>query len=255
MKYIYGPVASWRLGSSLGLDVICSPKKICSFNCIYCQLEKTERITDKRQEFVKTELIVEEAKKALKESKPDVLTFSGSGEPTLATNIGKIYEEIKKTTSLPFAILTNSTLFYDKEVQNDLKKLDIIVAKLDASNQKTFEKINRPAPSINFEKTLAGIKEMKKKFSGKFCIQTMFIEENKDEAEEIANICREINPDEIQINTPLRPCKVKPLAVEELDRIEEKFEGLPTISVYHSKKPVTDPLDKIQILKRRGVEK
>lgn len=255
MKCVYGPVASWRLGSSLGMDVICRPKKICSFDCIYCQLEKTEKITDKRQEFIKTETVVKQVKESLKQTRPDVLTFSGTGEPTLANNIKKIHEELEKITNLPFAILSNSTLFYDKQVQEDLRNLDIIVAKLDASNQDAFEKINKPAPEINFEETLDGIKQMRKNFKGKFCLQIMFINENKELAEELANLAREIKPDEVQINTPLRPCSVKPLQVEELDKIEEKFTGLNKISVYHSNKPMTDPMDKVEILKRRGTER
>lgn len=84
LKVIYGPVASWRLGKSLGVDLICHPEKICSFDCIYCQLEKTRRITSHREIFVPTDKIKKELKQALKETKPDVITLSGMGEPTLA---------------------------------------------------------------------------------------------------------------------------------------------------------------------------
>ena len=254
MNCVYGPVASWRLGKSLGIDVLCSSEKICSFDCTYCQLEKTKELTNSRREFVNTEILVEQVKKALKKTDPDVLTFSGTGEPTLATNIKKIHNSLKNITNKPFAIITNSTLFYDKSVRSDLLNLDIIIVKLDASNHSLFEEINHPTNKITFNQTLEGIKKMKEEFKGKFALQIMFIEKNKIYADNIAKITREINPDEVQINTPLRPCNEKPLSIKELDEIEEKFKGLNTISVYHSDKPTTNPLDKIEIFKRRRMD-
>jgi wyosine [tRNA(Phe)-imidazoG37] synthetase (radical SAM superfamily) len=254
MKYIYGPVASWRLGKSLGVDLLCRPGKTCSFDCIYCQLENTENITKQRQNFIKIPGLIKELKEALKKTKPDVITLSGMGEPTLAKNIDEAIDEIRKITDIPIAILTNSTLFYDEEVICALKKVDIIVAKLDASNPEVFNKISRPAKNITFEETLKNIKKLRSEFKGKFALQIMFMNENKDCAKKLADIAREINPDEVQINTPTRPCSIKPLSVEELDEIEKEFFGLNTISVYHSTKPKTDPLDKIEIFKRRRRE-
>ena len=255
MDIIYGPVASWRLGSSLGVDLICSRKKICSFECSYCQLMETEEHTTKRRDFISIKKLEEELTDALVKTKPDVITLSGTGEPTLAKNMDKAIEKIKELSDLPIAILTNSTLLYLKEVRNSLKKIDIIVAKFDASNQEIFEKINHPVKEIDFKKTYDGILKMKKEFDGKFATQSMFIDKNKEYADEIANLTRKINPDEVQINTPLRPCKEKPLSVKELDEIEKKFRGLNTINVYHSEKPMTDPLDKIELFKRRRMEK
>jgi len=251
MKIIYGPVASWRLGKSLGIDLICSEKKICSFDCIYCQLEKTDRITRQRESFISLDKLKKDLQHALQ---PDVITLSGMGEPTLAKNMNEAIKIIKELTDLPLAILTNSSLMYDKNVQSDLKELDIIVAKLDAPNQVLFQKISRPAEGITFEQTLRGIKELRRDFMGKFALQIMFMGENKDYAHELAKLAREIQPDEIQINTPLRPCNVKPLLKGELDEIEKKFTGLNTISVYHSPKPMTDPLDKLELIKRRRLE-
>jgi wyosine [tRNA(Phe)-imidazoG37] synthetase (radical SAM superfamily) len=176
------------------------------------------------------------------------------GEPTLAKNMNEAIKIIKELTDLPLAILTNSSLMYDKNVQNDLKKLDIIVAKLDAPNQELFQKISHPAEGITFEQTLRGIKELRRDFRGKFALQIMFMGENKNYAHELAKLAREIQPDEVQINTPLRPCNVKPLLKGELDEIEKKFIRLNTISVYHSPKPMTDPLDKLELIKRRRLE-
>ena len=254
MKHVYGPVASWRLGKSLGIDLLCSPGKTCSFECVYCQLDKTDKITIERKKFIKIPELIKDVKEALKKSEPDVLTLSGMGEPTLAKNMSEAIDEIKKITDIPVAILTNSTLFYKKEVRDALKKVDIIIAKLDASNSEIFKKINRPAEGIIFEKTLKNIKKLREEFKGKFALQIMFMNKNKEYAKEIADIAREINPDEVQINTPIRPCNIKPLSVEELDRIEKEFSGLNALSVYHSEKPKTDPIDKIEIFRRRRKE-
>ena len=254
MKIVYGPVASWRLGKSLGVDLICSPNRICSFDCIYCQLEDPEKLTRNRESFISIGKLKTELQHALKQTTPDVITLSGMGEPSLANNMDEAITIIRKSTDLPIAILTNSTLLCKKDVRDSLSRLDIIVAKLDAPDDKMFRKINQPAEGVTFEKTLEGIKTMRKKFKGKFALQIMFMNENKEWASQLADLSREIKPDEVQINTPLRPCSVAPLTKGELDKIEKMFHGLNTISVYTSQKPATNPLDKMELIKRRRRE-
>ena len=256
MKIIYGPVSSWRLGSSLGIDLICSEKKICSFDCIYCQLGKQPDKTTQRKNFIHIEELKKEVIETLNQLSPDVITFSGAGEPTLAKNIDQAYNAIKKITDIPIAVITNSSLFNNDDVRKTLCKLDIVVAKLDASSEKLFQEINQPAEHVTFKNIVEGIKKFKKMFKGKFAIQIMFMDNNKEYADEIANIVSEIEPDEVQINTPLRPCFVKPLSEKQIMKIEKIFKdkNLNTISVYTSKKPKTSPLDKMEIIKRRGID-
>jgi wyosine [tRNA(Phe)-imidazoG37] synthetase (radical SAM superfamily) len=256
MYPIYGPIPSWRLGSSLGVDLISKEEKMCSFNCIYCQLGETKNKTLEKEIFVETEKVEKNLREILEKVNIDVITFSGTGEPTLARNLGEVIRKIKKISDLPLAILTNSSLFYRKEMREELKELDIIVAKLDAPNQEIFERINQPAEGINFEMIVKGLKEMRKEFFGKgkkFSLQIMFIEENKDYAEEMASLAREIKADEVQINTPLRPCNVKPLGKEELKKIKEKFSKVKAISVYEREReiPKVEKINKEEILKRR----
>ncbi|RLF27592.1 MAG: radical SAM protein [Thermoplasmata archaeon] len=254
MRIVYGPVASWRLGRSLGVDLLCSKKKICSFDCIYCQLGKTEQLTSRRSSFVSLDQLEMEIKDALAHASMDVITFSGTGEPTLADNMHHAIKIIREFTDIPLAVLTNSSLLHDKDVQSTLKQLDIIVAKLDASDPQIFQQINQPATEITFEQTFEGIKTMRKIFSGKFALQIMFMRENKKHAPRIAELTEDIQPDEIQINTPLRRCDVKPLLKKELDEIEKHFTGLNTISVYRSSRPMTHPLDKTELIERRRME-
>jgi len=135
-KYIYGPIPSWRLGSSLGIDPLSKGEKICTFDCVYCQIGNNKLLTDKRETFVKVRDIVEELD-SLPPIEIDYITFSGTGEPTLAENLGQIVKTLKKIRNEKIAILTNSSLMHRKDVQEDLFQADFIVAKLDAP-RKTF---------------------------------------------------------------------------------------------------------------------
>ena len=252
MKPIYGPVSSWRLGRSLGVDLLCSEEKICSFDCIYCQLGETKKKTIKRDVYVKSERIFAEWEKMEGKFEADVITLSGTGEPTLASNLGEVIDFLRKRTSLPLAILTNSSLFCLEEVREELNKLDIVVAKLDACDKESFRKINRPVEELGWGEYLEGIREFRRGYRGKFALQMMFIEENRDLVEEMVKIARELEPDEVQVNTPLRPCGVRPLSREELEGIKEKFTNFPkVITPYDLERKEVKPLDLAEVLKRK----
>ena len=250
-RYIYGPIASWRLGISLGIDLLSSKRKICDFDCIYCQLGKTLRYTKKPRIFVKTSEIIEELKR-LPKIKIDYITFSGRGEPTLAKNLGQVIWAVKKLKIAPVAVLTNASLMYRKDIIKSLSFADSVIAKLDAYSQESIESVNRPAKGITIGKIIQGIKQFRKEFKGKFALQIMFAKENQEDAKRLAKLAREINPDEVQINTPLRPCKVKPLSKRDIAKIKEYFHKLNFISVYDARPKKVTPLSKKGILKRRG---
>lgn len=249
-KYIYGPVSSWRLGSSLGVDPISKEEKICTFDCLYCQIGDTKVFSDKRKVFVPVKEIIEEIK-SFSDVKIDYITLSGNGEPTLAKNLGEIIKEIKKIRKEKVAVITNSSLIYKKDVQDDLKLADLVMCKLDVSSEDSFVKINRPIKTIIFNKVLEGIREFKANYKGKLTLQIMFIKENKLFAEELSKIAKEINPDEIQINTPLRECRKKPLSRRDIDVIKKHFEDMKVVSVYDAIKKEVKPMDGTNILKRR----
>ncbi len=250
MKTVYGPVPSWRLGSSLGIDLICGGKT-CSFDCIYCQLGRTLDKTSERRIFVETYRVGKDLKEIIGRVDADVITFSGTGEPTLARNLGDVIDLIRTITDTPLAILTNSSLLHREEVGGELRKLDIVAVKLDAPNKKIFENVNKPVNEINFDMILDGIREFREGFDGKFCLQLMFVRENKNYAGEMARLTREINPDEVQINTPLRPCPVKPLERGEIEGIKKKFHGLNIVSVYDKRKFSVSAFEPREVLRRR----
>ncbi|MFH1683917.1 MAG: radical SAM protein [Candidatus Margulisiibacteriota bacterium] len=249
MKYIYGPVPSWRLGRSLGVDLI-SGEKICTFDCNYCQLGKTVRHIIKRGMFVSTSSIIKELE-SLPPLEIDYITLSGTGEPTLAANLGEVISEIKKRFKQPVAVLTNSSLMHEREVRKELALADLIVAKLDAPNEELFRAINRPTNGITLSLIISGIKRFHEEYPGKLALQIMFVPQNKDYAADLAKLAKQINPVEVQINTPLRPCPVEPLPREELAGIKELFKPLKVYSVYDVERPETKPMDEKETKKRR----
>jgi wyosine [tRNA(Phe)-imidazoG37] synthetase (radical SAM superfamily) len=251
-KYIYGPVYSWRLGISLGIDPISPDKKICSFDCIYCQLGKTKVFSKARKEFVPAKKIIEEIK-SLPRLKIDCITFSGNGEPTLAKNLGKMIREIRKIRKEKIAVITNASLIDRKDVQKDLLLADTVLVKLDACSEDMFKKENRPIAGIELQKILKGIAGFKSLYKGKLCLQVMFTRTNARCAEGIAEIARELKPDEVQLNTPLRFSKEKPVSKKIMDRIKLYFKGMNVKSVYDAPRKAIKPIDNTGTLKRHGI--
>jgi wyosine [tRNA(Phe)-imidazoG37] synthetase (radical SAM superfamily) len=249
--YIYGPVPSWRIGSSLGIDLLSRADKICSFDCTYCQLGRTLTRQTERKVFVPVENVLEEIR-LLPEISIDYFTFSGRGEPTLASNLGEAIRALKAIRQTKIAVITNASLIWQEDVQKDLLAADLVIAKLDAPSEEIFAAINRPAEGLRLGDILGGLVDFRKSFPGKFALQVMFIEQNKGHAAEIASLYRTIAPDEVQINTPLRPCAVEPLGREELSRIKDLFNGLNTLSVYESHKIQVKPISDDDTLRRRG---
>lgn len=233
-KYIYGPVCSWRLGLSLGIDLFSGRKKVCNLNCVYCQLGQTPVYTKKRKIFIPTQKIMEEIKKLPPALKIDYITISGRGEPTLARNLGEVIRAIKRIRSEPVAVLTNALLLNRKDVRQELALADFIIVKLDAFSENSFKEINRPITEMRFKLFTEGIRSFKKDYSGTLAIRIMFIAQNEDprKAEALYNICKYIEPDEVLLNTPLRPCAVKPLSKAQILKIKKQFKGLNAVSVY-----------------------
>lgn len=221
--YVYGPVKSWRSGTSLGIDPI-GTTSTCSFNCAYCQLGRIQEITTAIKTYVTTEYIIEdltklEAAQQFKYEDLDVITFAGSGEPTLAANLGEMILAIKKhfvnrSKAVPISILTNATMLNDKNVRKQILLADLISLKLDAPNNEILQSINQPAPGISIETIMQGIKALKTdaeavthddKHSVVLQLQIMIMPKFLNHINELAQIISELGINKIQINTPTRP--------------------------------------------------
>jgi len=248
---VYGPIPSWRLGRSLGVDLLSTEANTCSFDCTYCQLGRTANPLVERREFVS----IEEVATALKEARgvtADYATFSGMGEPTLASNLGQAIELARSILRLPVAILTNSSLMPREDVRQELTQADVVVAKVDAPTEELFREINRPYVRYTLDDIVQAIKLFRLSYGGKLALQMMFVGANKDYAREMSVLAAELSPDEVQINTPLRPCPVEPLPPEEIATIRRQFAGLTgVVTVYEAKRPDVTPLHLKETLRRR----
>ena len=186
----------------------------------------------------------------------DYATFSGVGEPTLASNLGVAIEIAKSTLGLPVAVLTNSSLMPHEEVRQALARADVVLAKLDAPNEELFHRINRPVAGYSLDEIWQGIRRFRSEYRGKLALQMMFIAENKDYAPEMARMATDLSPDEVQINTPLRPCPVVPLLPEEIAAIRQEFVGLArVVTVCEAPRVDVTPLDLEETLQRRPERK
>jgi wyosine [tRNA(Phe)-imidazoG37] synthetase (radical SAM superfamily) len=234
---IYGPVSSWRLGRSLGIDIISARGKTCSFDCAYCEWGATVHPLTERKEFVTLAELLKELETA-KGVAADCATFAGGGEPTLAGNLGQAIEIVKSTLKLPVAVITNSSLMPRQDVRRELVRADLVIAKIDAPNEEIFHAVNRPFKGYTLPDIIQGIKRFRKEYKGRLSLQMMFVEANKGCAQEMAGIARGLSPDEVQINTPLRPCAVMPLSPQEIAAIRGKFSGFKkVVTVYEVVNP------------------
>ncbi len=251
LKYVYGPVSSWRLGASLGIDPISEKTKICTYDCVYCQLGRTDSFTDGRTRFVETAEIIKELR-SIGDVKADFITFSGRGEPTLAENLGQMIRAVRKARKEKIAVITNSSLLCRDDVQEDLMGADIVIAKLDAHSKALFEDMNRPMETIKFDAVVSGLKDFRKRFKGSVELQIMFTAANRGYAGEIASLCREISPDRVYLNTPLRHCESTIVTEQEMGQIEAHFGGLEAMSVYRAEKRAVTPISTAETMLRRG---
>lgn len=182
--YIFGPVPSRRLGISLGVDL--TPTKTCSFDCLYCQLAKTSFHTSERREFCKSDEVLAELKEVLSEiARPDWITISGTGEPTLHSGLGYILAEIKKLGGAPSCVITNSSLMHLPEVRSELLLADRLLPTVTTVNPHTFAKIHRPTADLQLNKILEGLQLFMQQFTGAVEIEVFVCPDINDTDEEI----------------------------------------------------------------------
>lgn len=229
-QYLFGPVPSRRLGVSLGIDLV--PLKTCSFNCIFCECGKTTDLTIERKEYFPTETILKELDNYLsKKPELDFITFSGSGEPTLHTGIGRIARHIKSNyPDYKLALLTNGSLLWDKNLRSEVMGIDVIIPSLNAVSEKIFTKINRPHPSLSSAKIINGLIELRKEFMGEIWLEIFIIPGLNDTNEELdllKSAIHKIRPEKVQLNALDRPGVVDWITVpsySDMERIRDNLD-------------------------------
>ncbi len=241
-KHLFGPVPSRRLGLSLGIDPI--TYKTCTFDCVYCECGATTKLTDTRKEYIPVADIISELDSFLSTHPTlDYIIFSGSGEPTMNSGIGKIISFVKiKYPQYKIAVLTNSSLFSHAEVRKELLLADVIMPSLDAVTENIFRKINRPAAAIKITDILQGLIEFRKEFPGKIWLEIFIIpgiNDTDEEIEKFYTVLTKIKPDLIQLNSLDRPGTenwVIPADENTLEKFLKKFEDLPVVTISNYQK-------------------
>jgi wyosine [tRNA(Phe)-imidazoG37] synthetase (radical SAM superfamily) len=228
-QYVYGPVASRRLGRSLGVDLV--PLKTCSYDCIYCQLGRTTCKTIERREYLPiAPMLAELERKLAAGPAPDYITLAGSGEPTLNARIGELITEIKKLTSIAVAVLTNGSLLWMPDVRQELSQADLVLPSLDAGDPQMFSYVNRPHLAIDFDTMIEGLIQFAKNSTKPVWLEVFLlagITGIPSEVEKIAALTQRIRPERVQLNTVSRPpCEqfAHSLTAEQLEAFTTLFE-------------------------------
>jgi wyosine [tRNA(Phe)-imidazoG37] synthetase (radical SAM superfamily) len=225
-EHLYGPVPSRRLGRSLGIDLV--PYKVCTYDCVYCQLGRTTRHTLQRKEYVDSQAILGEIEAWLHEDgEADYLTFSGLGEPTLHSGLGEMIQAVRGRTDLPVVVLTNGSLLWQAEVRAEVCGADLLVPSLDAATPAGFARINRPVEGIEIEQVIEGLRRTREDCAGEMWLEVLLASGYNDSPEELQAL-REavevIQPARVQINTVVRPpaeSGLQALSAEELQQAQQ----------------------------------
>ncbi|HUT31521.1 MAG TPA: radical SAM protein [Sedimentisphaerales bacterium] len=222
-EHLYGPVPSRRLGLSLGVDII--PHKVCPLDCVYCQLGKTSEKSVERRDYVDGQQVLSQLEARIEQGlEADFITIGGSGEPTLNLQLGELVDGIKSITDIPVAVLTNGVLFYRQDVRDDCRRADVVLPSLDAGDEQTFRRINRPHESLSVEKVIGGLSKFREEFRGEIWLEVFLVEGVNTAEEQIARIKQaigRIRPDKVQLNTAVRPTAERGVKKLEAGRLQE----------------------------------
>ena len=227
MTYIFGPVPSRRLGLSLGVDLI--PSKTCTYDCLYCEVGRTTNKTTLIKPYVPVAEVLRELAEKLTQVHPDVITLSGSGEPTLYVDIDQVIAFIKDTTKIPVVLLTNGSLLWKEEVRNKVLKADLIMPTLSSAFEKTFRKIHKPEPGLILSQIIEGYVALRKVYNGQLILELFLLKGINDTQEELTalkEVIERINPDKVQLNTVVRPPSEPQALALDNKRLEEIKEFL-----------------------------
>ena len=262
-NHVFGPVPSRRLGLSLGVDVI--PRKVCTLDCVYCEVGMTDKRALRRREYFPAESIVAEVQEALAQHTPlDYISFSGSGEPTLNLKLGEIIRAVKQMTSIPVGVITNGTLLYLEDVRFDLLAADVVLPSLDAVTQEVFERIDRPHPSLRIDTIIEGLRKFRGEYKGQLWLEILFAAGYNDHQAEVLkmkDVVELLQPDKIHLNTVIRPPSeqdVMPVSQDRLKEIQALFgprcEIVGVFDKHHAaKEPSVSYTQVLSLLERRAM--
>ena len=208
-RYLFGPVPSRRLGLSLGVDL--NPVKVCTENCVFCQVGRTTELTVERKEWVPTSAVLAEFDRWAAAGNPtDYVTLSGSGEPTMHTGFGEVLRHVKAAGQFKTALLSNGSLLWMPEVRREAAEADVVKVTLSAWDEASFARIHRPAEAVTFERLLAGERALREAFQGQLWVEVMLLPGYNDAPEQvkaIAELVKSLRAEAVHLNTTTRPAQ------------------------------------------------
>ncbi|CAL7894844.1 radical SAM protein [Fusobacterium necrophorum] len=259
-RYVFGPVPSRRLGISLGMDIVIP--KSCNLNCVFCECGPTKDWTVERKHFISFEDFKQELEEALQQVKPDYVTFSGSGEPTLSLDLGKIIRYIKQHYSVKIAVITNSLLLYREDVLEEIQEADLIMPSLHTVKQEVFEKIGRACPGYRIELLLEGLRKLSSRFQGEIDLELFLIEginTSLEDLKEYADFVKTLSYRKLQLNSLDRPgteAWVKPVTYPRLLEIkkylqEQGVRAVEIIGTFTTREKIEENEDRLKAMQER----
>ena len=220
-RYLFGPVPSRRLGLSLGVDL--NPMKVCTEDCVFCQVGRTTERTLERKAWVPTAAVLAEFDRwAGGGPRADFVTLSGSGEPTMHAEFGAVLRHVRATAKFKTALLSNGSLMFLPEVRRDAALADVVKVTLSAWDEASFRKIHRPAEGATFARLLEGERALRGEFRGQLWVEVMLLPAYNDAPEQvraIAELVKSLRADAVHLNTTTRPA----LAGVEVPRVPEAW--------------------------------
>lgn len=234
---IFGPVKSRRLGISLGINLLPVNRKICSFDCIYCECGFNPGSNAPASVLPDRDEVRDALEAKLKEMNaegmpPDVITFAGNGEPTLHPQFPGIIDDtlalrMELCPNARVAVLSNATRIHSPAIFEALLKVDDNIQKLDSANPDTIRLLDRPQGAFDLEKTV----ELLKSFQGKVVLQTLFVKgtfnglvidnSTDEEVAEWLKLVKHIAPREVMVYTIDRDTPISTLEKVTPEKLDE----------------------------------
>jgi len=210
VETVFGPVPSRRLGRSLGVNNI--PPKHCTYSCVYCQVGRTTQLMHNRQAYYGVADLYDTVASKIERLRkiqqlPDYITIIPDGEPTLDIHLGELIEKIR-ALGVNIAVVTNSSLLWRGEVQEDLLDADLVSVKVDAMGEPIWRKINRPHRQLDFDVIMDGVLSFSNGYKGTLLTETMLIAEVNVEPAHLqllAEFVGQVHPEIAYLSIPTRP--------------------------------------------------
>jgi wyosine [tRNA(Phe)-imidazoG37] synthetase (radical SAM superfamily) len=226
---VFGPVPSRRLGRSMGINNI--PAKVCTYNCVYCQLGRTVRMEVERTPFYEPTEIFAEARAKVEKARQtglriDYLTLVPDGEPTLDLNLGREIEMLRPL-GIKIAVITNGSFISRKDVREELAQADWVSLKVDCIREEVWRRINRPQPALQLPAILEGMQDFAKFFKGELVTETMLVRglnEKSDQLRKVADFIKHLQPAKAYVSVPTRPPAEKWVETPDEKSVNEAYQ-------------------------------